>query len=127
MKNAEGKNRISSIYPSPRPITPSAEDLQKQELEHEMRKVEKELSEEFTIEQNTYTNTSTLFQSETKKLKIMLNKLTCSNKVKSDKLEGLKNLLILNQKEMQNPSTTSKLIESIDKLETLRNKFEETE
>ena len=127
MKNVEGKNRISSIYPSPRPITPSAEDLQKQELEYEMRKVEKELSEEFTIEQNTYTNTSSLFQSETKKLKIMLNKLACSNKVKSDKLESLKNLFTLNQKEMQNPSSTSKLIESIDKLETLRNKFDETE
>ena len=127
MKNGEAKNRISSIYPSPRPITPSAEDLLKQELENEMRKVEKDSSEEFTIEQNTYTNTSSHFQSETKKLKIMLNKLTCSNKVKSDKLEALKNLLILNQKQMQNPSSTSKLIESIDKLETLRNKFEETE
>ena len=127
MKNVEGKNRISSIYPSPRPITPSAEDLEKQELEYEMRKVEKELTEEFSIEQNTYTNPSSLFQSETKKLKIMLNKLTCSNKVKSDKLESLKNLFTLNQKEMQNPSSTSKLIESIDKLETLRNKFEETE
>ena len=92
-----------------------------------MRKVEKELTEEFSIEQNTYTNPSSLFQSETKKLKIMLNKLTCSNKVKSDKLESLKNLFTLNQKEMQNPSSTSKLIESIDKLETLRNKFEETE
>ena len=102
MKNVEGKNRISSIYPSPRPITPSAEDLEKQELEYEMRKVEKELTEEFSIEQNTYTNPSSLFQSETKKLKIMLNKLTCSNKVKSDKLESLKNLFTLNQKEMQN-------------------------
>jgi hypothetical protein len=127
MKNNEPKNRISSIYPSPRPGTPSAEDLQKQELEHEMRIVEKELYEEFTLEQNTFINGPCTFQTETKKLKLMLNKLTCSNKVKTAKIEKLKDLVFLSRKELSNPETVSKLKESNERFQELKSKLDSLE
>lgn len=127
MKSIETKNRISSIYPSPNPNSPSAEEVLKQELQLEIKRVEKQLEEEFFINQIPSVSSEKSFLSESKKLKIILNKLMCENKVKQAKIENLKSLVWVRKNELENPGAAFQLSETSEKVQKLKEKGEETE
>lgn len=127
MKNIETKNRISSIYPSPNPNSPTAEDVFKQELQMEIKRVEKQLDEEFFFDQIPSVPDEKSHFAETKKLKMTLNKLVCDNKVKMGKLENLKNLASARKRELEHPLAVFQLSEALEKVQILKEKVESTE